>query len=121
MLLERVSHNVTAAFERLRHAGMTIALDDFGTGYASLIHLKQFPVDVLKIDCSFVQSLDDPSNAAIVRAIVNLGRDLGITTVAEGIETDAQADRLRRKGCDQAQGYLFSPAIAAEPGPGAAR
>ena len=114
VLLERVSHNVTAAFERLRHAGMTIALDDFGTGYASLIHLKQFPVDVLKIDCSFVQSLDDPSNAAIVRAIVNLGRDLGITTVAEGIETDAQADRLRRKGCDQAQGYLFSPAIAAD-------
>ncbi|KPH71198.1 bifunctional diguanylate cyclase/phosphodiesterase, partial [Novosphingobium sp. ST904] len=113
VLLERTSHNVTETFERLRHVGMTIALDDFGTGYASLIHLKQFPVDVLKIDCSFIRSLD-PSNAAIVRAIVNLGRDLGITTVAEGIETDAQADRLHREGCDQAQGYLFSPAVAAE-------
>lgn len=114
VLLERVLHNVSDTFEHLRRAGMTIALDDFGTGYASLIHLKQFPVDVLKIDRSFVQSLENSSNAAIVRAIVNLGRDLGITTVAEGIETDTQADRLYRKGCDQAQGYLFSPAIGAE-------
>ncbi|GLV28665.1 hypothetical protein TomTYG75_11870 [Sphingobium sp. TomTYG75] len=114
VLLEGASHNVTKTFEQLRRAGMTIALDDFGTGYASLIHLKQFPVDVLKIDCSFVQSLDDPINAAIVRAIVNLGRDLGVTTVAEGIETGGQADRLHRSGCDQAQGYLFSPAVAAD-------
>lgn len=114
VLLERAFHNVSATFERLRLAGMTIALDDFGTGYASLIHLKQFPVDVLKIDRSFVQSLEDASNAAIVRAIVNLGRDLGITTVAEGIETEAQANRLHRKGCDQAQGYLYSPAVAAD-------
>lgn len=114
VLLEGAFHNVTTTFERLRRAGMTIALDDFGTGYASLIHLKQFPVDVLKIDRSFVQSLDDPTNAAIVRAIVNLGRDLGVTTVAEGIETGVQADRLHRNGCDQGQGYLFSPAIAAD-------
>jgi diguanylate cyclase (GGDEF)-like protein/PAS domain S-box-containing protein len=113
VLIGRSPHKMLAILERLRSAGMTIALDDFGTGYASLIHLKQFPVDVLKIDCSFVQALEDPTNAAIVRAIVGLGKQLGITTVAEGVETEAQATRLRRKGCNQAQGYLFSPAVPA--------
>ncbi|WP_076068541.1 putative bifunctional diguanylate cyclase/phosphodiesterase [Sphingomonas montana] len=114
VLLERTFHDVTATFEHLRALGMTIALDDFGTGYASLVHLKKFPVDTLKIDWSFVQALADPCNVGIVRAIVNLGKDLGITTVAEGIETKAQADRLHHEGCDQAQGYLFSRAVAAE-------
>ncbi|GGE98372.1 EAL domain-containing protein [Sphingomonas prati] len=93
---------------------MTTALDDFGTGYASLVHLKKFPVDTLKIDWSFVLALADACNVGIVRAIVNLGKDLGITTVTEGIETYAQADPLHYEGCDHGQGYPFSRAIAAE-------
>jgi diguanylate cyclase (GGDEF)-like protein/PAS domain S-box-containing protein len=112
VFLGRSVPDILAMFVCLRAAGMTIALDDFGTGYASLIHLKQFPIDVLKIDCSFVRSLDDPVNAAIVQSIVDLGKRLGITTVAEGIETEAQAAWLYEKGCDLAQGYLFSPAVA---------
>lgn len=114
VFLARAAHKILATFERLRAAGMTIALDDFGTGYASLIHLKQFPVDVLKIDCSFVRALDDPTNAAIVQAIADIGKRLEITTVAEGVETLVQADRLYRKGCDLGQGYLFSPAVPAD-------
>lgn len=114
VFLGRAVPKILAMFERLRAAGMKIALDDFGTGYASLIHLKQFPIDVLKIDCSFVRSLDDPVNAAIVQSIIDLGKRLGITTVAEGVETRAQAVWLHDKGCDLAQGYLFSRAVAAD-------
>ncbi|EZP74040.1 Histidine kinase [Sphingomonas paucimobilis] len=110
----RAVRKILGIFERLRAAGMTIALDDFGTGYASLIHLKQFPIDVLKIDCSFVRALKDSTNAAIVQTVTDLGKRLGITTVAEGVETEAQAAQLRRKGCNLAQGYLFSPAISAD-------
>lgn len=118
VFLGRASHKILPTFERLRAAGMTIALDDFGTGYASLVHLKQFPIDVLKIDCSFVRALEDSTNAAIVQAIADLGSRLGITIVAEGVETKGQADRLHRKGCNLAQGHLFSPAVPAEQVPG---
>ena len=95
----------------LREAGFTIALDDFGTGYASLAHLKQFPVDVLKIDRSFV---DAPSACdwTIVRAIIGLGKGLGIRTVAEGVETIERRDALLNDGCDFGQGYLFSAPVA---------
>ncbi|WP_454887844.1 putative bifunctional diguanylate cyclase/phosphodiesterase [Sphingomonas oryzagri] len=118
VFLGRLPHKVTDIFGQLRASGLTIALDDFGMGYASLVHLKQFPVDVLKIDCAFIQSLDDPVNAAIVRAIVGLGEDLHITTVAEGVETVAQAEYLHEKGCKLGQGYLFSPAMPANEVPG---
>src|SRR6185369_12160581 len=98
----------------LSDAGIRIALDDFGTGYASLSHLKQFPIDVIKIDQCFVRDLEeDPDDAAIIRAVLNLGYSLGIQTVAEGIEGEAQADYLRAGGCHFGQGYLFSPAVAA--------
>ena len=113
VFLGKAPERINDTFAMLRAAGLTIALDDFGTGYASLVHLKQFTVDVLKIDCSFIRTLDDPSNAAIVRAIIGLGSDLAITTVAEGVETRQQAACLRRKGCDLGQGFLFSPAVAA--------
>ena len=106
----------------LHYAGTTIALDDFGTGYASLSHLKQFPVDVLKIDRSFVSKLtdndDEEEDAAIVGAVLNLAQNLSIMTVAEGIENRDQAAYLRRKGCDLGQGYLFSPAVPATLVPG---
>jgi EAL domain-containing protein (putative c-di-GMP-specific phosphodiesterase class I) len=92
-------------------AGITIALDDFGTGYASLTHLKLFPIHVLKIDRSFVVELSEGSDGAIVRAIIGLGQNLGITTVAEGVETVEQRDLLLLGGCDEAQGFLYSPAV----------
>lgn len=94
----------------LKQAGFGISLDDFGTGYASLTHLREIPVDALKIDRSFIQDLFGETgndSAAIVSAIVKLGQGLGKTVVAEGIETDRQAEFLRSCGCSAAQGYLF--------------
>jgi EAL domain-containing protein (putative c-di-GMP-specific phosphodiesterase class I) len=93
-----------------------IALDDFGTGYASLTHLKQFPVDIIKVDQSFVRDLeDDPYDAAIVRAVHNLGESHKVDIVAEGIETPAQAAYLWAQGCGYGQGFLFGkPAAGAK-------
>jgi EAL domain len=86
----------------------SVALDDFGTGYASLSHLKQFPVNVIKIDHSFVSDVEtDAGNAAIVKAMLSLGQSLGIRVVAEGVETASQASFLREHGCDVGQGYHF--------------
>lgn len=113
VLIGRNPDRLAADLDRLRAAGMTVALDDFGTGFASLIHLKKFAIDTLKIDCSFVQNLDDRTNGAVVSALIRLGKQLSIRTVAEGVETQAQAAELRRKGCDVGQGYLFSPAVPA--------
>jgi diguanylate cyclase (GGDEF)-like protein/PAS domain S-box-containing protein len=94
-----------AAFHR---AGVTVALDDFGTGYASLKHLREYPVDVIKIDRSFVADLlTEPGDAAIVDAILGLADQLGIAVVAEGVETAEQAAYLLTRGCSHAQGYLF--------------
>jgi diguanylate cyclase (GGDEF)-like protein/PAS domain S-box-containing protein len=93
---------------RFHEAGMSIALDDFGTGYASLTHLQSFPIDVIKIDRSFVTNLAAGSaNAAIVDAIIGLGGRLGMEVIAEGIESHAEADYLRERGCGYGQGYLF--------------
>ncbi|MBS7540301.1 putative bifunctional diguanylate cyclase/phosphodiesterase [Ancylobacter lacus] len=105
---------VRSSLQMLHAAGVLIALDDFGTGYASLTHLKQFPVDIIKIDRSFVSDLErDADDAAIVRAVINLGHSLGIRTVAEGVETSSQAAYLRQHGCDIAQGYLYARALPA--------
>lgn len=117
----QLAESVERTLHALSAAGTTIALDDFGTGFASLSHLKQFPVDVLKIDRSFVSRLTDrgdAEDAAIVGAVLNLARNLDIMTVAEGVETRAQAAYLRRKGCDLGQGYLFSRAVPAARVPG---
>jgi len=89
----------------LHEAGILIALDDFGTGYASLTHLKQFPIDRIKIDRSFVRDLRDP---AIVAAILSIGASMGIKVVAEGVEDVHQLELLGTMGCDQAQGYYFA-------------
>lgn len=112
----QLAEQVSVALKALSDAGITIALDDFGTGYASLTHLKQFPVDALKIDRSFVSrlSLVDSDDSAIVGAVIELARSLGIATVAEGVETATQAAHLIVKGCDSGQGYLFSRPMAAE-------
>lgn len=115
VFLGRGAEGVERALRRLSEARVGIALDDFGTGYASLSHLKQFPIDVIKIDQRFVRDLqDDPDDAAIVRAVLNLSYSLGIKTVAEGIETSAQADYLHAGGCHFGQGFLFSPAVVAD-------
>jgi diguanylate cyclase (GGDEF)-like protein len=97
------------ALSALKEIGVRTAIDDFGTGYSSFLYLKQFPVDFLKIDRSFVSGmLENPDDAAIVASIVRLGRDIGVTLVAEGVETDEQHRHLMDLGCDEAQGYLFS-------------
>ena len=105
---------VAAILARFAKAGMRIALDDFGTGYASLTHLKQFPVDDIKIDRSFVRDLErDPGDAAIVAAVIGLGRAFGLRVVAEGVETAGQEERLRAMGCDEGQGFLFGKPMPA--------
>jgi diguanylate cyclase (GGDEF)-like protein len=105
-----------AVLHELRALGIRISLDDFGTGYSSLSYLRSFPFDKIKIDRSFVSDLGTREDStAIIRAVTGLGRSLGIVTTAEGVETEAQFEMLRREGCTQAQGYLFSqPRPAAE-------
>lgn len=114
VFLARGAEYVDRALNILSAEGVRIALDDFGTGYASLSHLKQFPVDVIKIDQSFVRNINiDPNDSAIIKALIELGKNLSIRIVAEGIENHVQSDFLAKLGCDYGQGYLFSKAVAA--------
>jgi diguanylate cyclase (GGDEF)-like protein/PAS domain S-box-containing protein len=114
VFLGRGAESVERALKLLSSAGVGIALDDFGTGFASLSHLKQFPVDTIKIDRSFVRDLeDDPDDAAIIDAVVNLGRSLGISIIAEGVENERQHAFLAALGCDFGQGYLYGHAAPA--------
>jgi EAL domain-containing protein (putative c-di-GMP-specific phosphodiesterase class I) len=107
-----IMHNpgeATAILDTLKAMGLHIAVDDFGTGYSSLAYLKRFPIDVLKIDRSFIRDIvTEPDDAAITSAIVALARKLDIKTVAEGVETDDQVAILRQYGCHLLQGFLFS-------------
>ena len=111
-------HDVTATIgrlHRLKAMGVRIAIDDFGTGYSSLAYLRQFPIDILKIDQSFVSGLSDQSeSAAIVHTLVQLGQLLGLETTAEGIETTEQHLRLVAEGVDNGQGYLFAKPLEVE-------
>lgn len=114
VLLGPAIGQVEDAFRQLAEAGIKLALDDFGTGFASLTHLKRFPIEIIKIDQSFIRDLHiDAEDAAIVRAVVGLGRALKIEVVAEGIETAMQRDFLSALGCSAGQGYLFGSALPA--------
>lgn len=102
------TQSVVAALKQIGALGVGISIDDFGTGYSSLNYIKQFPIDRLKIDQCFVRNMvEDPSDHAIVRTVANLGHSLGLTVVAEGVETEAQATLLKIDGCDVMQGYLY--------------
>lgn len=114
VFLGRGVPHIVRALRVLREAGVSIALDDFGTGYASLTHLRQFPIDVLKIDQTFIGGITrSPDDAAIVRAVIGLSKNLGLISVAEGIETLAHEAFVRHHGCDLGQGYLYGMAIPA--------
>ena len=105
-------HAARSSIIALREAGFRIALDDFGTGYSSLNYLSSFPVDKIKIDRSFTQSLGVADNStAIIESVVRLGHAMGLTVTAEGVETEGQMHALANAGCNQLQGYLFSHAV----------
>src|SRR4029078_3407679 len=104
-----------ATLSDLRSMGVRTVIDDFGTGYFSLSHLRQFPIDILKIAGEFVQDADsDPKSTALARAIVAMGRSMSMATVAEGIETAAQAASMRALGCTYGQGYFFSMPLSSD-------
>jgi EAL domain-containing protein (putative c-di-GMP-specific phosphodiesterase class I) len=103
------------ALRALRSYGIRIAIDDFGTGYSSLHYLTRMPVDILKIDRSFVSELNGtPEGAAVTEAVLRLSQALHLTTIAEGIETEEQAAELRALGCGRGQGYLYAPPLPAD-------
>lgn len=114
-LLTDMNESVLANFEGLKRIGIKFALDDFGTGYSSLGYLRSFPIDMLKIDRSFVQDLpDNADNVAIVTTIIALANSLSLTVVAKGVETGAQLASLQQLGCHLAQGFLFSRPLPAD-------
>ncbi|WP_018989522.1 EAL domain-containing protein [Aromatoleum toluclasticum] len=110
--------DMTAAIRitaQLKELGVRLSLDDFGTGYSSLAYLSRFPIDVVKIDQSFVRDIvTNPANAAIVQATIAMSQKLGKLVIAEGVETEEQLQYLRRSECDEVQGFLFSPAVPAD-------
>jgi EAL domain-containing protein (putative c-di-GMP-specific phosphodiesterase class I) len=107
--------SASATLAGLRALGVRVALDDFGQGFSSLAHLRQLPIDVLKIDRAFVRGLpSDAADAALVRAVVQVATALGVRVVAEGVETREQADALRALGVHEGQGYYFARPLPLE-------
>jgi EAL domain-containing protein (putative c-di-GMP-specific phosphodiesterase class I) len=109
------SGRMQSLLQELRARGIRVAIDDFGTGYSSLGYLSTLPIDRLKIDRSFVaSSLVEANSSVIIEAVLSLSRSLGLSTIAEGVETEAQRRFLRQQGCQQMQGYLLGRPMAAE-------
>ncbi|WP_194712886.1 putative bifunctional diguanylate cyclase/phosphodiesterase [Noviherbaspirillum soli] len=115
ILMENADESI-ALLKRFKAMGLKLSMDDFGTGYSSLSYLRRFPLDELKIDRSFLAELDDDGTEgkALITAIIVLGHSLGLSIVAEGVETETQLALLRELGCDECQGFLFSRPVAAE-------
>ncbi|MET0066804.1 MAG: EAL domain-containing protein [Candidatus Thiodiazotropha sp.] len=114
IFMGQMKHSVPV-LDVFKKLGVSIAIDDFGTGYSSLSYLKQLPIDKLKIDRSFIRDMPHDSDAvAITQAIVSLGKNLGLRITAEGIETMAQQSLLQKMGCQEGQGYLYSPPVPAD-------
>ena len=114
-VLMEEAHAPVTVLARMREYGLGLMLDDFGTGYSGLSYLKRFPLDVLKIDRSFVAGLGvDEEDSAIVAAVIGMARTLGLTVVAEGVEHREQVGLLLELGCERAQGFLFAPPIPAD-------
>jgi len=112
-LLVQDTEATVAKLHELKGLGVRLAIDDFGTGYSSLSYLRRLPVDILKVDKSFVDGIHEgPEAAAVAQAIIRLGHTLNLRTVAEGIEEPAQLDELRRMRCDLGQGYLFAKPLS---------
>jgi len=110
-IIMRDAETIVAKLDRLHAAGFQLSVDDFGTGYSSLSYLRRFRIDRIKIDQSFVR---DEGAGNIVTAVINLARSLNLKVIAEGVETKEQLEILRRQQCDEAQGFLFGPALASE-------
>jgi EAL domain-containing protein (putative c-di-GMP-specific phosphodiesterase class I) len=109
------SERTLAILHQLKSLGVRIAMDDFGTGYSSLSYLRSFPFDKIKVDRTFISGVvEGVEHAAIVQAVVSLARALGMRTIAEGVETRDQQNSVLALGCDEAQGYLFSPPVPVE-------
>jgi diguanylate cyclase (GGDEF)-like protein len=114
MVMQNVARTIKV-LNAIQSRGIRLAIDDFGTGYSSMSLMKQFPIDTLKIDRSFVRNLpDDREDQAIAQAIISMGKALGMTIVAEGVETTEQQTFLREHGCDEMQGFLFSKPVVPE-------
>jgi diguanylate cyclase (GGDEF)-like protein len=113
-LLLRDNEQTLHTLHRLRAMGVRICMDDFGTGYSSLSYLRSFPFDKIKIDRSFMRDLDSRGDSlAIIKAVIGLGHSLGMSTTAEGVETEEQLRAVREQGCNEVQGFLFSPPLEA--------
>jgi EAL domain-containing protein (putative c-di-GMP-specific phosphodiesterase class I) len=114
MLVDNIE-DVIAKMTALKTRGLSFSLDDFGTGYSSLSYLKRLPLDQLKIDQSFVKDvLADENNGAIAETIIALGQTMGLSVIAEGVETEEQRDFLDQLGCHSFQGYLFGRPVSVE-------
>ncbi len=114
VIMENVEETISV-LNQLKTMGIILSVDDFGTGYSSMAYLKRFPLDIVKIDRSFVKDITtDINDATIIKAIIALARGLNLTSIAEGVETEEQLQFLRRHGCDQMQGYLVSRPVPAE-------
>jgi len=112
VLMQDVEATVAKLWE-LKALGVRIAMDDFGTGYSSLNYLKRFPIDILKLDQSFVREVNhDATDAAIVSAVISMAHSLDLKVIAEGVETEEQLAFLTKQRCDRIQGYLFSAPLA---------
>src|SRR5262249_23258117 len=109
------AHATARQLQTIKELGVGVAIDDFGTGYSSLAYLRQFPVDILKIDRSFVSAISDSEESgALIRTLVQLGKQLGLKTLAEGIEQQEQFGGLQEQECDSGQGFMFARPLPAE-------